>query len=587
MSTYLNSANFSGYNGSHFYIVLNYDIISQDSATRQTVVRYNLYAGSTDGYSAYGSYANGYIGDTWVGGLTQIPVNSYNLVGSRDITYTHNEDGTMNGVYYWASFNTNWDGVNNASLSGTFDLPKIDVYSIITNAENFTDEQSPTITFTNNGLYDLRAKVLVGITQVFSQNLQDSTATTFMFEFTNAQRNQLRQLCTGKTMPVKLQIVSLENSTEKYTSTQIVTMSMVNAEPTFTYTVVETNENVIDLLESTSANSIVDNASVVKITVTPSAKKHATISGVNVTTGGKTYTDTTSPYEISVPVTENTFTISVIDSRGYTTTQIDNGRTLLDYEPLRINSYTFKRESPISSNIILNFEALYYDAIGSKVNTPIVKWKLDNGSFTTIPGSAYTIDSQNHKLTITNYTISNVLAYNLQGQFTIYIEDKLTNTQDTGANGLVLKGVPTYDAGEHDLQVNGDLFIADINRDNPVNVLDTIQDIQGKVGGYTYSTTETLVGEWIDGSPLYRKVLTSIGQTGSNVNIPHGITNLKIVTSMEILATNENGVTYFLGNSQYPVYVEEINPTNVVAGINNAYQSGWTVYIILEYIKSS
>ena len=91
---------------------------------------------------------------------------------------------------------------------------------------------------------------------------------------------------------------------------------------------------------------------------------------------------------------------------------------------------------------------------------------------------------------------------------------------------------------------------------------------------------------WIDNSIIYRKVLKSTGQTGSYVNIAHGISNLKVVCSMEILATNENGVNYFLGNSQYPVYVEEINGTNVVAGINNAYLSApWAIYIILEYTK--
>ena len=583
MATFLNIANFSGYNGSHFYIVLNYDIISQSEETNQTVVRYNLYAGSTDGYSAYGSNANGYIGDTWVGSLSSIGVNSYNYVGSRDVTYTHNEDGTLT-VYYWASFNTTWDGVNNASLSGNLALPKIDRYSIITNAENFTDEQSPTITFTNNGLYDLRAKALVGLTQVFSYNLTDSTVTSFTFDFTNAQRNQLRQLCTGKTMPVRLQIVSLEDGTEKYTSTQTVTMSMVNAEPTFTYTVVETNQNVIDLVQSSTATSIVDNASIVKITVTPSAKKQATISGVNVVSGGTTYTDTTSPYEISIPVTDNNFTISVTDSRGYTTTQIDSGRTLIDYEPLRINSYTFKRESPISSNIILNFEALYYDTIGSNVNTPIVKWKLDNGAFTTIPGSSYTIDSQNHKLTISNYEISNVLAYNLQGQFTIYIEDKLTNAQDTGANGLVLKGVATYDAGEHHLQVNGDLFIADINRDNAVNVLDAIQEAQTE----TYSTTETAIGEWIDGSTIYRKCFhtTNVGNT---FTITHGISNYGTTVYSYISADRGIAGSSYVGgerpSGEYPLYITNINTTSI-----NCKQSGfddWDIYVILEYTKIS
>ena len=94
MATFLKSANFSGYNGSHFYISLYYDVLSQSSASNQSVVRYYLYTGSSGGYSGYGAYANGYIGDTWVGGATSIGVNSFNLIGTRDLTYTHNNDGS-------------------------------------------------------------------------------------------------------------------------------------------------------------------------------------------------------------------------------------------------------------------------------------------------------------------------------------------------------------------------------------------------------------------------------------------------------------------------------------------------------------
>lgn len=476
MPTYLKGANFNGYNGSHFWISLWYDL-SQDKTNATSTITYYLYAGSTDGYSASGSSpSTGYINGVNVGSLYNIGVNSSNYVGQyivRDIQHDEYGEKTVN---YSASMSNNWSGVGTASLSGTLVLPKIDRYSIITNAPNFNDEQDPTIEFTNFGLYDLRAKLLVGTTTILSEDLVDNTATSYTFELTTAQRNQLRQLCTGKTLEIKLQIVSVDGNTEKYASEAVVIMSMINAEPTFTYSMVETNQNVIDALNSSSASSIIDNASTVKITVSPTTYKYASVSGVSVVAGGTTYTDTTSPYEITIPVTDNIFTISVIDSRGYTTTQIDSNRTLIDYEPLRINGFSFTRESPISSNIILNADILYYDTFGSVVNVPVVKWKLDDGAYTTIPGSEYTIDSQNHKLTISNYELTNALAYNLQGQFTLYVADLLTETQDAGANGLVLKGVPTYDAGEHDLQVNGDLFIADINRDNAINVLDAILD---------------------------------------------------------------------------------------------------------------
>ena len=40
---------------------------------------------------------------------------------------------------------------------------------------------------------------------------------------------------------------------------------------------------------------------------------------------------------------------------------------------------------------------------------------------------------------------------------------------------MVTKGIPTFDAGEHDFQVNGDLFIADENRNNKINASEIIK----------------------------------------------------------------------------------------------------------------
>jgi hypothetical protein len=234
----------------------------------------------------------------------------------------------------------------------------------------------------------------------------------------------------------------------------------MNANPTFTYTIEETNSDIVSLLGST-ADTIVQNASVVQIVVSPTAYKGASITKVVITHGNQTYTDTETPYSIDVPVTTNSFTITVTDNRGNTATQTFT-KTLIEYQPVDITSLTMKRRNPTSSDIILNLEAKYYQkTFGSTANVPTVRWKLGDGTYTTIPSSEYTIDTENNKLRIYNYTLSNVLVYTAKGTFTIEISDLLTT--DTDARN-VLKGVATYDVGEHDFQVNGDLFVADINR---------------------------------------------------------------------------------------------------------------------------
>ena len=567
----LNRAYFNGYNGSHFYIELVGDILSRDIERNQSVVRYSLYFGSQDGYSGGGATSNGYIIDSWVGSTSYIGANTRNLIGYRDVTYVHNADGTLT-VSYNASLSTSWGGVGGASLSGTWTLPKIDRFPILINGMNFNDEQDVVYNISSFNTFPIRVKLEAGgDVNLITRDLPASFTGEYTLELTAQERTTLRTLCANsKTLPVVETVCAMDGDTELNASFQSYTMTIVNAEPTFTYTMAETDTNVISFLGSSSANSLVDNVSVARIVVSPTAYKQATIVGVNIINGGVTYSDTTSPYQIDIPVTDNIFTINVIDSRGYTTTIVDSNRTLMAYERLKINSYSFKRESPISSNVILNFDCLYYSTIGNEPNTPIVKWQLDSGSLVTVPSTYYSIDSTNHKLTITNYELTNVLNYQTPGQFTIYVMDILTSAQDTGENGKVLKGVPTYDVGEHDLQVNGTLYVADTNRNNAVDVMDEIDDKQPKYNLVTNSSA-VKTGRKIDGKDEYVKRFRASIYDG--LQIAHGLSNFKITYVSAFIDNTYDGAyrpiplttgsTYYVYqiNNTYIEYYQSFNLT--------------------------
>lgn len=115
-------------------------------------------------------------------------------------------------------------------------------------------------------------------------------------------------------------------------------------------------------------------------------------------------------------------------------------------------------------------------------------------------------------------------------------------------------------------------------------VVPAINELRGTVE--PYSTNEVATRKrWTDNSVIWRRVIKSNGNTGTSINIAHGISNLKVVIDYSIVATNENGTTYLSGNTIYPIFIEDVDTTNVVATINNAFQAGWTIYIILEYTK--
>lgn len=505
-----------------------------------------------DAVKTYG-YTTFYRGETTVQEITR--------------TITHNEDGSSPTKSVYSGFFASFGGGNDSRVDVVF--PAIQRYAIATSGTNFTDEENPTLTFSNVGLHGLRAKILVGNTEIFSEDLPDQTVTSYTYNLTTNQRNQLRQLCTGQTMSVSLAICSVDtNDTILYTSTFDVVMSIVNAMPTFTYTFQEQNQKVIDFLGSSDATTLISNVSHPLITTTFQTYKYATASLYNIKEGVEGHIiqsystpNPTSPASMGIYATgtndSGKFRIRLVDSRGFETVEVDTQRTLLLYREVKINSYSFKRQSPISSNVIFNGDFNYWGNVGNYTNTPVVKYKLDDGSWATIPSSNYSIDTTNHKLTISNYEITNILPYNQVGQFSISIEDALTSKEDTNENyGKVLQGVPTFEAGEHDFQVNGDLFVADTNRDNPVNVLEAISEATFIAN--TYSADEIRIGTWF-GKPLYRKC-----QTGTKTN----------AEQIEITLNTSNVDTY--------VKVYALTPrshTGTVAGTTNEYYNRADDYI--------
>ncbi len=107
-----------------------------------------------------------------------------------------------------------------------------------------------------------------------------------------------------------------------------------------------------------------------------------------------------------------------------------------------------------------------------------------------------------------------------------------------------------------------------------------------------YSTNEIKIGNWIDGKPLYRKVIQPVIEIGANatVSVPHGISNLSQVLKVD--------ATLFWSNKTYPfpaiyedlskqVVINYIDSTNVyIKSFGDNWASQITT-IILEYTKTT
>jgi hypothetical protein len=115
-----------------------------------------------------------------------------------------------------------------------------------------------------------------------------------------------------------------------------------------------------------------------------------------------------------------------------------------------------------------------------------------------------------------------------------------------------------------------------------------------------YSTTEKIIGKWIDGKPLYRKTITftSTIKTNETTSIAHNIENAKNIfidfgaSFMEANIGSSDYLSYnfpligYVGNLTDKVYCY-VNPTNINFYANGAWGNNWTKHITLKYTKTT
>lgn len=114
-----------------------------------------------------------------------------------------------------------------------------------------------------------------------------------------------------------------------------------------------------------------------------------------------------------------------------------------------------------------------------------------------------------------------------------------------------------------------------------------------------YSTNEVKIGTWIDGKPLYRKVIkytnsSSIGTAGgiSDITIPHGISNFSQCVSISGVTSSANILpTLSIASGQsilsQSISVAYVDGNNITLRLCNWVLGSKTFYFTMVYAKSS
>ena len=112
--------------------------------------------------------------------------------------------------------------------------------------------------------------------------------------------------------------------------------------------------------------------------------------------------------------------------------------------------------------------------------------------------------------------------------------------------------------------------------------------------GSIYSTNEVVIGRWIDGKPLYRKVIkfTDSVSVNSLFTKSHGISNVDLIWIEEWIYVSSDKISYTVPLVGYNANLTDrhycyANKENIYAYGNGGWNNNWNKIVILKYTKTT
>lgn len=398
---------------------------------------------------------------TWYGSLnvggTTKQISYYASVGSSWVTIAtltatvnHNADGS-GSCYIYGVLN----GPTQTTLEGTYvsgsttvTLDKITRYATISSATDFADTGSPTINYSNpagTNVDSLQACIsLDGSTEKIGYKDIPKTGTSYSFPLTESERNTLRAATpNSNTLKVYVLLKTVIGSASDVKSTTA-TMNIVDADPTISPTVVDTNSATVNITGDKSI--LVAGHSTARVTINATAQKYATITSRRVEHGTQVLTA-----DGTLSVTNNPIKITVTDSRGNQTTYTAPNAIVPYFNPTCSISNNMPTTSGAFSLVVSGI--FFNGSIGKTSNYSITvqyRRKTAGGSY----GDWVTFQSVSKPAH--NYTATANLTgldYRTSYTFQARVIDKLHPDGVLSAEKVVI-AQPVFDWGKSDFQFN-------------------------------------------------------------------------------------------------------------------------------------
>ena len=364
------------------------------------------------------------------------------------------------------------------------------------------------------------------------------------------------------------------------------------------YTMIETNQKLIDV--GIADNVFVKGLSIKSFNISGDTYDGTTIKEYAIFNRLNAFSSQTLPlildlskYELETDITYvskipiKAQIIDSFDTAGYSTNDLYE---YIQYNKINLieTSTTVKRNGQTSGKVRLNINGNLYNGIVGNVDQstykPIVKykfWQTGTEEPTTydyeIPSGNITIENgifnvSGYEIGTTDETKINWFNPDNAYKVKIYVEDSFTSYESQE------KSIPVGEATWTEYKDRVDFKKITI-KGNEVVLND-------------YSTEEQRVGTWINGKPLYRKVIILENGTNTTNTVTYALSNYNIKDVEEIFVVHPS--YYSAGTYTYPFsyydgnkFMIQVSPTDFKITVSYSNIAKNKMLITLEYTKTT
>lgn len=481
----------------------------------------------------------------------------------------HNLDGTLTGMY--VSPNNGDNKINDLVFSGSVDCFtsggfKSSIYTkyektiyplsiergiVPTTADNFTDEDNPSITYSvvsgnvcaratdgewfhpdDTILSTQAALSLDGVTPDIE--FRDiPTSGTYTFELTDADRELLRQKAQGSaSVPIYYLFKTVRALDSKYypyeeklfeTTTQRV-LTIVGSTPVLNPTVIDIKPETIAL--TGNPNIFVQYESMVEFSTGAVASKHATIVSQSVQCGSKVVRDLYNG--VIQDIESGSFIFNATDSRGLNAdTVVVSNTAMIEYiKPTIKQELSIEMSGETKTEVTIKISGNYFNGtFGAVDNTLLLEYKLNDGNWITISQEP-TFKANTYELTVVLANLDYSSSYTVQCRAT----DKLNYVE---TNSYTIRLLPVFDWSEKDFNFNV-----------PVNIEGALDMFGNTIIRHNKEANNTVLSA--NGGHIYIRPGGTNETTGETIFYPNGDISFGSKLNAEVLSISGNEVADYV-----------------------------------------